>query len=107
MGRLRKNHGKNGISIKKNLQIKSNNTITPAPSKVMENIIGKTTGTNSHIGSTAVRLANNEGDANNGQNVTFEDNGTLVLDQNINQGAGGLFSKAITQSKVQIMTSLG
>ncbi|CNP41412.1 S6 family peptidase [Neisseria gonorrhoeae] len=53
----------------------------------------KTTGTNSHIGSTAVRLANNEGDANNGQNVTFEDNGTLVLDQNINQGAGGLFFK--------------
>ncbi|HFB4735742.1 TPA: S6 family peptidase [Neisseria gonorrhoeae] len=53
----------------------------------------KTTGTNSHIGSTAVRLANNEGDANNGQNVTFENNGTLVLDQNINQGAGGLFFK--------------
>ncbi|HGS8314428.1 S6 family peptidase [Neisseria gonorrhoeae] len=53
----------------------------------------KTTGTNSHIGSTAVRLVNNEGDANNGQNVTFEDNGTLVLDQNINQGAGGLFFK--------------
>ncbi|EMT3547377.1 autotransporter domain-containing protein [Neisseria gonorrhoeae] len=53
----------------------------------------KTTGTNSHIGLTAVRLANNEGDANNGQNVTFEDNGTLVLDQNINQGAGGLFFK--------------
>ncbi|ENS9721725.1 autotransporter domain-containing protein [Neisseria gonorrhoeae] len=53
----------------------------------------KTTGTNSHIGSTAVRLANSEGDANNGQNVTFEDNGTLVLDQNINQGAGGLFFK--------------
>ncbi|ENW4016393.1 autotransporter domain-containing protein [Neisseria gonorrhoeae] len=53
----------------------------------------KTTGTNSHIGSTAVRLANNEGDANNGQNVTFEDNGTLVLNQNINQGAGGLFFK--------------
>ncbi|HFA7733695.1 TPA: autotransporter domain-containing protein [Neisseria gonorrhoeae] len=53
----------------------------------------KTTGTNSHIGSTAVRLTNNEGDANNGQNVTFEDNGTLVLDQNINQGAGGLFFK--------------
>ncbi|HFB2921413.1 TPA: S6 family peptidase [Neisseria gonorrhoeae] len=53
----------------------------------------KTTGTNSHIGSTAVRLANNEGDANNGQNVTFEDNGTWVLDQNINQGAGGLFFK--------------
>ncbi|ENW1364283.1 autotransporter domain-containing protein [Neisseria gonorrhoeae] len=53
----------------------------------------KTTGTNSHVGSTAVRLANNEGDANNGQNVTFEDNGTLVLDQNINQGAGGLFFK--------------
>ncbi|HFC8134265.1 TPA: IgA-specific serine endopeptidase autotransporter [Neisseria meningitidis] len=53
----------------------------------------KTTGTNSHIGSTAVRLANNERDANNGQNVTFEDNGTLVLDQNINQGAGGLFFK--------------
>lgn len=53
----------------------------------------KTTGTNSHIGSTAVRLANNEGDANNGQNVTFEDNGTLVLNQNINQGAGGLFLK--------------
>ncbi|HFA7547330.1 TPA: autotransporter domain-containing protein [Neisseria gonorrhoeae] len=53
----------------------------------------KTTSTNSHIGSTAVRLANNEGDANNGQNVTFEDNGTLVLDQNINQGAGGLFFK--------------
>lgn len=53
----------------------------------------KTTGTNSHIGSTAVRLANNEGDANNGQNVTFEDNGTLVLDQNINQGADGLFFK--------------
>ncbi|HGO6893849.1 TPA: IgA-specific serine endopeptidase autotransporter [Neisseria meningitidis] len=54
----------------------------------------KTTGTNSHIGSTAVRLANNERDANNGQNVTFENNGTLVLDQNINQGAGGLFFKA-------------
>ncbi|MBG9092744.1 autotransporter domain-containing protein [Neisseria meningitidis] len=53
----------------------------------------KTTGTSSHIGSTAVRLANNERDANNGQNVTFEDNGTLVLDQNINQGAGGLFFK--------------
>ncbi|MBH5619729.1 IgA-specific serine endopeptidase autotransporter [Neisseria meningitidis] len=53
----------------------------------------KTTGTNSHIGSTAVRLANNERDANNGQNVTFENNGTLVLDQNINQGAGGLFFK--------------
>ncbi|WP_308477602.1 S6 family peptidase [Neisseria gonorrhoeae] len=53
----------------------------------------KTTGTNSHIGSTAVRLAGNERDANNGQNVTFEDNGTLVLDQNINQGAGGLFFK--------------
>ncbi|HGL9367158.1 TPA: S6 family peptidase [Neisseria gonorrhoeae] len=53
----------------------------------------KTTGTNSHIGSTAVKLANNEGGANNGQNVTFEDNGTLVLDQNINQGAGGLFFK--------------
>ncbi|HFA7925411.1 TPA: autotransporter domain-containing protein [Neisseria gonorrhoeae] len=53
----------------------------------------KTTGTNSHIGSTAVRLANNEGDANNGQNVTFEDNGALVLNQNINQGAGGLFFK--------------
>ncbi|HEZ3787826.1 TPA: IgA-specific serine endopeptidase autotransporter [Neisseria meningitidis] len=52
-----------------------------------------TFGTNSHIGSTAVRLANNERDANNGQNVTFEDNGTLVLDQNINQGAGGLFFK--------------
>lgn len=52
-----------------------------------------TSGTNSKIGSTAVRLANNEGDANNGQNVTFEDNGTLVLDQNINQGAGGLFFK--------------
>lgn len=52
-----------------------------------------TSGTNSHIGSTAVRLANNERDANNGQNVTFEDNGTLVLDQNINQGAGGLFFK--------------
>lgn len=53
----------------------------------------KTTGTNSHIGSTAVRLANNERNANNGQNVTFENNGTLVLDQNINQGAGGLFFK--------------
>lgn len=53
----------------------------------------KTTGTNSKIGSTAVRLANNERDANNGQNVTFENNGTLVLDQNINQGAGGLFFK--------------
>ncbi|HGN6286039.1 TPA: S6 family peptidase [Neisseria gonorrhoeae] len=53
----------------------------------------KTTGTNSHIGSTAVRLAGNERGANNGQNVTFEDNGTLVLDQNINQGAGGLFFK--------------
>ncbi|WP_118835652.1 IgA-specific serine endopeptidase autotransporter [Neisseria meningitidis] len=53
----------------------------------------KTTGTNSHIGSTAVRLANNERGANNGQNVTFENNGTLVLDQNINQGAGGLFFK--------------
>ncbi|HGO6472576.1 TPA: S6 family peptidase [Neisseria gonorrhoeae] len=52
-----------------------------------------TSGTNSHIGSTAVRLAGNERDANNGQNVTFEDNGTLVLDQNINQGAGGLFFK--------------
>ncbi|HEZ4832112.1 TPA: IgA-specific serine endopeptidase autotransporter [Neisseria meningitidis] len=52
-----------------------------------------TFGTNSHIGSTAVRLANNERDANNGQNVTFENNGTLVLDQNINQGAGGLFFK--------------
>ncbi|HGO6607272.1 TPA: S6 family peptidase [Neisseria gonorrhoeae] len=52
-----------------------------------------TSGTNSKIGSTAVRLANNEGDANNGQNVTFEDNGTLVLNQNINQGAGGLFFK--------------
>ncbi|HEZ1537175.1 TPA: autotransporter domain-containing protein [Neisseria meningitidis] len=52
-----------------------------------------TFGTNSKIGSTAVRLANNERDANNGQNVTFEDNGTLVLDQNINQGAGGLFFK--------------
>ncbi|HID8614004.1 TPA: IgA-specific serine endopeptidase autotransporter [Neisseria meningitidis] len=52
-----------------------------------------TFGTNSHIGSTAVRLAGNERDANNGQNVTFEDNGTLVLDQNINQGAGGLFFK--------------
>ncbi|HHF2398822.1 TPA: S6 family peptidase [Haemophilus influenzae] len=52
-----------------------------------------TSGTNSKIGSTAVRLANNERDANNGQNVTFEDNGTLVLDQNINQGAGGLFFK--------------
>ncbi|HEZ1325434.1 IgA-specific serine endopeptidase autotransporter [Neisseria meningitidis] len=53
----------------------------------------KTTGTSSHIGSTAVRLAGNEKDANNGQNVTFEDNGTLVLDQSINQGAGGLFFK--------------
>ncbi|HGM0723159.1 TPA: S6 family peptidase [Neisseria gonorrhoeae] len=53
----------------------------------------KTTGTNSHIGSTAVRLAGNERGANNEQNVTFEDNGTLVLDQNINQGAGGLFFK--------------
>ncbi|WP_050891084.1 IgA-specific serine endopeptidase autotransporter [Neisseria meningitidis] len=53
----------------------------------------KTTGTNSHIGSTAVRLAGNERNANNGQNVTFENNGTLVLDQNINQGAGGLFFK--------------
>ncbi|CWP36751.1 IgA-specific serine endopeptidase autotransporter [Neisseria meningitidis] len=52
-----------------------------------------TSGTNSKIGSTAVRLANNERDANNGQNVTFENNGTLVLDQNINQGAGGLFFK--------------
>lgn len=52
-----------------------------------------TFGTNSHIGSTAVRLAGNEKDANNGQNVTFEDKGTLVLDQNINQGAGGLFFK--------------
>ncbi|HHB9533633.1 TPA: S6 family peptidase [Neisseria gonorrhoeae] len=52
-----------------------------------------TSGTNSKIGSTAVRLAGNERDANNGQNVTFEDNGTLVLDQNINQGAGGLFFK--------------
>lgn len=52
-----------------------------------------TFGTNSKIGSTAVRLAGNEKDANNGQNVTFEDNGTLVLDQNINQGAGGLFFK--------------
>ncbi|WP_434103084.1 autotransporter domain-containing protein [Haemophilus influenzae] len=52
-----------------------------------------TSGTNSKIGSTAVRLAHNERDANNGQNVTFEDNGTLVLDQNINQGAGGLFFK--------------
>ncbi|MBG9089855.1 autotransporter domain-containing protein [Neisseria meningitidis] len=52
-----------------------------------------TFGTNSHIGSTAVRLAGNERDANNGQNVTFENNGTLVLDQNINQGAGGLFFK--------------
>ncbi|WP_442504974.1 IgA-specific serine endopeptidase autotransporter [Neisseria meningitidis] len=52
-----------------------------------------TFGTNSKIGSTAVRLANNERDANNGWNVTFEDNGTLVLDQNINQGAGGLFFK--------------
>ncbi|HEZ0715071.1 IgA-specific serine endopeptidase autotransporter [Neisseria meningitidis] len=52
-----------------------------------------TSGTNSKIGSTAVRLANNERDADNGQNVTFEDNGTLVLDQNINQGAGGLFFK--------------
>ncbi|HHF1470885.1 TPA: S6 family peptidase [Haemophilus influenzae] len=52
-----------------------------------------TFGTNSKIGSTAVRLAHNERDANNGQNVTFEDNGTLVLDQNINQGAGGLFFK--------------
>ncbi|HGO9240195.1 TPA: IgA-specific serine endopeptidase autotransporter [Neisseria meningitidis] len=52
-----------------------------------------TSGTNSKIGSTAVRLAGNEKDANNGQNVTFEDNGTLVLDQNINQGAGGLFFK--------------
>ncbi|HFC0428559.1 TPA: autotransporter domain-containing protein [Neisseria gonorrhoeae] len=52
-----------------------------------------TSGTNSKIGSTAVRLAGNEGDANNGQNVTFEDNGTLVLNQNINQGAGGLFFK--------------
>ncbi len=51
-----------------------------------------TFGTNSKIGSTAVRLAYTEKDANNGQNVTFEDNGTsLVLDQNINQGAGGLF----------------
>ncbi|HGH6534505.1 TPA: IgA-specific serine endopeptidase autotransporter [Neisseria meningitidis] len=52
-----------------------------------------TFGTNSKIGSTAVRLTGNEKDANNGQNVTFEDNGTLVLDQNINQGAGGLFFK--------------
>ncbi|GFL45419.1 peptidase [Neisseria gonorrhoeae] len=52
-----------------------------------------TSGTNSKIGSTAVRLAGNERDANNGQNVTFEDNGTLVLDQNINQDAGGLFFK--------------
>ncbi|WP_127224785.1 IgA-specific serine endopeptidase autotransporter [Neisseria meningitidis] len=52
-----------------------------------------TSGTNSKIGSTAVRLAGNERNANNGQNVTFEDNGTLVLDQNINQGAGGLFFK--------------
>lgn len=52
-----------------------------------------TSGTNSKIGSTAVRLANNERNANNGQNVTFENNGTLVLDQNINQGAGGLFFK--------------
>ncbi|HIF8678079.1 TPA: IgA-specific serine endopeptidase autotransporter [Neisseria meningitidis] len=52
-----------------------------------------TFGTNSKIGSTAVRLAGNEKDANNGQNVAFEDNGTLVLDQNINQGAGGLFFK--------------
>ncbi|HEZ3642975.1 TPA: IgA-specific serine endopeptidase autotransporter [Neisseria meningitidis] len=52
-----------------------------------------TSGTNSKIGSTAVRLAGNERGANNGQNVTFEDNGTLVLDQNINQGAGGLFFK--------------
>ncbi|ARB69366.1 autotransporter domain-containing protein [Neisseria meningitidis] len=52
-----------------------------------------TFGTNSKIGSTTVRLAGNEKDANNGQNVTFEDNGTLVLDQNINQGAGGLFFK--------------
>ncbi|HGO8220099.1 TPA: IgA-specific serine endopeptidase autotransporter [Neisseria meningitidis] len=52
-----------------------------------------TFGTNSKIGSTAVRLAGNEKDANNGQNVTFENNGTLVLDQNINQGAGGLFFK--------------
>ncbi|HEZ5325390.1 TPA: autotransporter domain-containing protein [Neisseria meningitidis] len=52
-----------------------------------------TSGTNSKIGSTAVRLAGNEKDANNGQNVTFENNGTLVLDQNINQGAGGLFFK--------------
>ncbi|HGF8859838.1 TPA: IgA-specific serine endopeptidase autotransporter [Neisseria meningitidis] len=52
-----------------------------------------TFGTNSKIGSTAVRLAGNEKDANNGQNVTFEDNGTLVLDQNINQGTGGLFFK--------------
>ncbi|EMS1955051.1 autotransporter domain-containing protein [Neisseria gonorrhoeae] len=52
-----------------------------------------TSGTNSKIGSTAVRLAGNERDANNGQNATFEDNGTLVLDQNINQGAGGLFFK--------------
>lgn len=34
-----------------------------------------------------------KGGANNGQNVTFENNGTLVLDQNINQGAGGLFFK--------------
>lgn len=52
-----------------------------------------TSGTNSKIGSTAVRLAGNERGANNGQNVTFENNGTLVLDQNINQGAGGLFFK--------------
>ncbi|MEX4674065.1 autotransporter domain-containing protein [Haemophilus influenzae] len=52
-----------------------------------------TSGTNSKIGSTAVRLANNERGANNGQNVTFENNGTLVLNQNINQGAGGLFFK--------------
>lgn len=58
-----------------------------------ENHWNITFGTNSKIGSTAVRLAGNEKDANNGQNVTFEDNGTLVLDQNINQGAGGLFFK--------------
>lgn len=74
------------------MQIKSNNTIAGTVKGNGEHH-WKTTGTNSHIGSTAVRLANNEGDANNGQNVTFEDNGTLVLNQNINQGAGGLFFK--------------
>lgn len=67
----------------------------------------KTTGTNSHIGSTAVRLANNEGDRTTDKMLPLKTTALWYWIKTSTKARAACFSKAITQSKAQIMTSLG